>query len=153
MFISNVTFLFDSPHSISTEIKTISFKIIVELGFQSSIEPDKNQDIIKSLLPFFRTIFEFIFCELVKNNDHYLRDTVALALYSLLCCYKTTYRENVREVLRLIGNYEAEEAICNSLIEIIDQIGLDCTVNQNRLAFKKRFSEFINKLHTMLSLR
>lgn len=104
-------------------------------------------------MPFFRTIFEFIFCELVKNNDHCLRDTVALALYSLICCFKTTYQGNVREVLQMISNFEAEQAICTALFEIIDAVGLDCSVNQNRLAFKKRFSEFINKLHTMLSLR
>ena len=82
-----------------------------------------------------------------------MRDTVALALYSLLCCFKDKYQDQVREVLRLIGNFEAEQAIAAALFEIVEQIGLDCSVNQNRLAFKKRFSEFINKLNTMLSLR
>lgn len=140
--------------SISNEIKTVGFKIIIELGFQAAIEPEKNQEIIKAFQPFFRTIFEFIFVELVKNsNDHYLRDNVALALYSLLCCYQNTYQEQIREVLHLIGNFEAERVIAEALFEIVQAVGFNCAVNQNRLAFKKRFSDFIHKLHTLLSLR
>lgn len=131
----------------------MGFKIIIELGFQAAIEPAKNQEIIKAFQPFFRTIFEFIFCELVKNNDYYLRDTVALALYSLLCCYQSTYQEQIREVLHLMGNFEAEQAIAEALVEIVQAVGFECAVNQNRLAFKKRFSDFIHKLHTLLSLR
>lgn len=140
-------------HSISNEIKTVGFKIIIELGFQAAIEPAKNEEVIKAFQPFFRTIFEFIFLELVKNNDYYLRDIVALALYSLLCCYQNTYKEQVLEVLHLMGNYEAEQAIAREFFEIVEAVGFQCSVNQNRLAFKKRFSDFIHKLHTLLSLR
>ncbi|KAJ6225065.1 hypothetical protein RDWZM_003610 [Blomia tropicalis] len=152
-FLKCVDYAFKSPN-ISTEIKTISFKIIIELGLQAANEPEKNQEVVKSLLPFLRSIFEFIFCELVKShNDHNLRDIVSLALYTLLCCYKDTYREHLRDVLRMVGNVEAEQAIHSSLTEIVEQVGINCKINQNRLAFQKRFAEFINKLHSMLSLR
>lgn len=151
-FLKCVDYAFKAPN-ISNEIKTVGFKIIIELGFQAAIEPAKNEEVIKAFQPFFRTIFEFIFLELVKNNDYYLRDIVALALYSLLCCYQNTYKEQVLEVLHLMGNYEAEQAIAREFFEIVEAVGFQCSVNQNRLAFKKRFSDFIHKLHTLLSLR
>ncbi|OTF80171.1 hypothetical protein BLA29_008947 [Euroglyphus maynei] len=139
--------------NISNEIKTIGFKILVQLGYQAAESPEPPEEIMKFLRPFFQIIIEFIFCELVHNNDLILRDAVAMALYSLVRCFRKSYQNIIRELMRFINDQPIEDRICTTLFQIVDEVGLESRYNVARLTFKKRFSEFINQLHSMLTLR
>nr|XP_046918504.1 LOW QUALITY PROTEIN: exportin-4-like [Dermatophagoides farinae] len=140
-------------NNISNEIKAIGFKILVQLGYQTAASPEPSEEIMKFLRPFFQIIVEFIFCELVRNNDLILRDAVAMALYSLVRCFRQSYQNIIRELMRCINDPPIEDRICTTLFTIIEEVGLDSRYNAARLTFKKQFSEFINQLHTMLTLR
>lgn len=81
-----------------------------------------------------------------------MHDTVALALYSLICCFKDSYKPIIVQVLQCVGDAQAEQRIAQELFTILDDIGLECTVPQNRFRFKKAFGEFLNKLHSMVNI-
>ncbi|XP_027197816.2 exportin-4-like [Dermatophagoides pteronyssinus] len=140
-------------NNIPNEIKAIGFKILVQLGYQTAESSEPSEEILKFLRPFFQIIIEFIFCELVRNNDLILRDAVAMALYSLVRCFRQSYQDIIRELMRFINDPPIEDRICRTLFSIVEEVGLNSRYNAARLTFKKRFSEFINQLHSMLTLR
>lgn len=134
--------------SISDDIRAIGFKIIYELGHQGTLEPEKNHDIIVFLRPFFKTVLEYIICEAPKLDD-YLRDVVGFALKSLVCCFKSEYRQMVVEVLHSIGQPQVEQEIANSLFEMMDQSDLN---DKQTKAYKTKFADFVHKVHKLLTL-
>ena len=139
--------------SVSMDVKSTSFKIIIELCLQVRREPEKNAEILISLESFFPNMFEFILKDLNYNSDKSVMNLAAIALYMLICCFPDTYQDKVRASMNIHDNMEVLMRIQNKLFEIIDEVGLDGTVNQNRLRFKTRFPDFVKLIIKELSLR
>ncbi|KAF7489623.1 Exportin-4 [Sarcoptes scabiei] len=138
-------------NNINKDVKTIAFRILMELGIQTFDSEKPSEEMLKFLQPFFQLIIQFIFCELVRSTDLILRDAVGLALYALICCFKRDYEQIIRQVMSFVGDKPTENNICDALFQIVKSNGYDCHLNAARVAFKKQFSDFVNNLHVMLS--
>lgn len=143
--VSNTLF-FSILSSIADPIKMIGFQIIIELCKQAVEETASNHNLKKYLSFFFQRVFEVIFTEPITNNEQTLR-TVARALYSLCYCYRNTYRDMVREVLRSLGDANAEEQIANTLFTLVNEIGLDRY--HEGVGFIRKFDEFLTQVQNV----
>lgn len=132
----------------SNDIKMIAFKIITDLAKHVGRDPANTQELKHYLRCFFQRIFEFIFTEVMKDDDVMMRENIAFAMYFLIHCYSDTYRDIVREVLRSLGDTQAEEAIATALFQIVDDMGTGFPVNKR--LFVQKFDEFLKKINIIL---
>ncbi len=115
-------------------------------------EPNKFQTIVHLLDPFLKLIFEFTLMECGTSNDVTMRESVANALFSLICCFPSRYQELAQQIINSSKDPDIQKQLQTSFEKLMEGLSLDGT-RVHRATFKRRFETFVIEIQGLLCIK
>ena len=126
--------------------------MISVLGGHALREPNKLQTIVRLLEPFLCLIFEFTLMESGSSNDVTMRENVANALFSIICCFPSRYQELAQQLITQKCDSNLQPQLRATFEKLMEGLQLDGT-RVNRSTFKRRFETFVIETQGLLCIK
>ncbi|CAG2171290.1 unnamed protein product, partial [Oppiella nova] len=134
------------------EVKSNCLTIISVLGTHAMREPNKFITLVQFVEPFLRLIFEFTLFECGTSNDVTMRESVANALFSLICCFPSRYQELAQQIITSSKEEAVQKQLQTAFEKLMEGLSLD-GARVHRAAFKRRFETFVIEIQGLLCIK
>ncbi|CAG2100589.1 unnamed protein product [Medioppia subpectinata] len=134
------------------EVKSNCLTIISVLGTHAMREPNKFVTLVQLVEPFLRLIFEFTLFECGTSNDVTMRESVANALFSLICCFPSRYQELAQQIISSSKEESVQKQLQTAFEKLMEGLSLD-GARVHRAAFKRRFETFVIEIQGLLCIK
>jgi hypothetical protein len=86
------------------------------------------------------------------SNDVTMRESVANALFSLICCFPSRYQELAQQIINSSKDPDIQKQLQTSFEKLMEGLSLDGT-RVHRATFKRRFETFVIEIQGLLCIK